>query len=165
MKKTSVSILIVVALAFLLGVTVALAKAERVALEGQEHVAIAGASGSVHEADGWIQLRDVSFAGTFDFGMMSGTETQILNAKVNPATGEGHVWGVVTYTDSATGVTCSGLREGNLTNFYITAKIVAQCSDGSILKGTLQDVELIFPPGAPAPSEVVSQFEGELLSP
>lgn len=163
MKKTTVSILVVLAL--LLTVTTALAKAGQTALEGEEHIAIAGAPGSVQEADGWIQLRDVPFAGTFDFGTMSGTETQLVNAKVNPATGEGHVWGVVTYTDSATGVTCSGLREGNLTDFYITAKIVAQCSDGSLLKGTLQDIELIFPPGAPAPSEVISQFEGELLNP
>ena len=163
MKKTLV--LIVIILALLLSVSTALAKAQRTALEGEEHVAIAGAPGSVHEADGWVQLRDVPFAGTFDFDTMSGTETQLLNAKVNPATGEGHVWGVVTYTDSATGVTCSGLREGNLTDFYITAKIVAQCSDGSILKGTLQDIELVFPPGAPAPSEVMSHFEGELLNP
>lgn len=163
MKKTFVSIVIVLAL--LLSVSTVLAKAERTALEGEEHVAIAGAPGSVREADGWVQLRDVPFAGTFDFGTMSGTETQLLNAKVNPATGEGHVWGIVTYTDSTAGVTCSGLREGNLTNFYITAKIVAQCSDGSILKGTLQDIELVFPPGSPAPSEVMSHFEGELLNP
>jgi hypothetical protein len=163
MKKTFVSIVIVLAL--LLSVSTVLAKAERTALEGEEHVAMAGAPGSVQETDGWIQLRDIPFAGTFDFGTMSGTETQLLNAKVNPATGDGHVWGMVTYTDSAAGVTCSGLREGNLTNFYITAKIVAPCSDGSILKGTLQDIELVFPPGSPAPSEVMSHFEGELLNP
>jgi hypothetical protein len=165
MKKTFVSILIVLVLALLVSVTVALAKAQRTALEGQEHVAIAGAPGSLQEADGWLQLRDIPFEGTFDFGTMSGTETQLLNAKINPATGEGHVWGKVTYADSTTGVTCSGLREGELTDFYITAKIVTQCSDGSILKGTLQDVELTFPPGAPAPSEVISHFNGELLSP
>ena len=165
MKKTFASILIVLVLALLVSVTVALAKAQRTALEGQEHVAIAGAPGGVQEANGWLQLRDIPFEGTFDFGTMSGTETQLLNAKVNPATGEGHVWGKVTYTDSATGVTCSGLREGELTDFYITAKIVAQCSDRSILKGTLQDIELTFPPGAPAPSEVSSHFNGELLSP
>jgi hypothetical protein len=71
----------------------------------------------------------------------------------------------VTYTDSATGITCTGIRQGQLTNFLLTAKIVARCSDGSLLRGTLQDVELIFPPGSPAPSEVISHFDGELLSP
>jgi hypothetical protein len=165
MKKIIISVCIVLALALLLSVTVALAKAGRMALEGEEHIAIAGAPRSVQEADEWLQLRDIPFEGIFDFGTMSGTETQLLNAKINPATGEGHVWGIVTYTDNVSGVTCSGLREGKLTNFYITAKIVAPCSDGSLLRGTLQDIELTFPPGSPAPSEVISYFDGELLSP
>ena len=165
MKKTFLSMGIVLASALLLTVTTALAKAERTALSGTEDIFIAGAPARVWEADGWVQQRDIPFTGTFDFGVMKGTETQIANGKLNPATGEGHVWGTVTYTDSATGVTCSGIREGNLTNFLITAKIVARCSDGSMLRGTLQDVQLIFPPGAPAPSEVISHFDGELLSP
>jgi hypothetical protein len=165
MKKPVVSTLIAVLVASLLTVTTVFAQSERRVLDGQERVAIAGAPGRVWEADGWIHLRDVPFEGTFDFGTMSGTDTQLVNAKVNPVTGEGRVWGVVTYTDSATGITCSGVREGNLTNLYLTAKIVAKCSDGSLLKGTLQDIELIFPPGSPAPSEVLSHFNGELLSP
>ena len=165
MKKTFVSICIVLALAALLTVTTVLAKAERTAMEGTEDIFIAGAPGSVWEADGWVQQRDIPFTGTFDFGELQGTETQLANAKLNPATGEGHVWGTVTYTDSATGITCSGIREGTLTNFLLTAKIIARCSDGSLLRGTLQDVELIFPPGSPAPSEVISHFDGELLRP
>jgi hypothetical protein len=163
MKKTFVSIVMVLALALLLTVTTALAKAERTVLSGTEDIFITGAPGRVWEADGWIQQRDVAFTGTFDFGAMKGTETQLVNAKLNPMTGEGYVWGVVTYTDSATGITCSGIREGELTNFLLTGKIVAPCSDGSLLKGTLQDIELIFPPGSPAPSEVISEFNGELL--
>ena len=165
MKKTIVSICIVLALALLLTVTTALAQAERTVLEGTEDIFIAGAPARVWEADGWVQQRDIPFTGTFDFGELEGTETQLANAKLNPATGEGHVGGTVTYTDSATGITCTGIREGKLTNFLITAKIVARCSDGSLLRGTLQDVELIFPPGSPAPSEVISHFNGELLSP
>ena len=165
MKKTIVSICIVPALALLLSVTTALAKAERTAVEGIEDIFIAGAPGRVWEADGWVQQRDIPFTGTFDFGELWGTETQLANAKLNPATGEGQVWGTVTYTDSATGITCTGIRQGKLTNFLLTAKIVAHCSDGSLLRGTLQDVELIFPPGSPAPSEVISHFDGELLSP
>jgi len=165
MKKKFVSICIVLALALLLTATTVFAQAERTPIEGTEDIFIAGPPDNVWEADGWVQQRDIPFTGTFDFGAMKGTETQLVNAKLNPATGEGHVWGTVTYTDSATGVTCSGIREGKLTNFLITAKILARCSDGSLLRGTLQDVQLIFPPGAPAPSEVISHFEGELLSP
>jgi hypothetical protein len=163
MKKILVSIFILV-LTLLLIVTPALAHAERTVLNGKEDIFIAGAPGRVWQADGWIQQRDVPFTGTFDFGAMKGTETQLVNAKLNPVTGEGRVWGVVTYKDSSTGITCSGIREGKLTNFLLTAEIVAPCSDGSLLKGTLQDIELIFPPGAPAPSEVISEFNGELLS-
>jgi hypothetical protein len=96
--------------------------------------------------------------------MISGTQTQLVNARLNPVTGEGRVWGVVEYTVSATGITCSGIIEARLTNLLRTAKVVAPCSDGSLLRGTIQDVELIFPPGSPAPSEVISEFHGELLN-
>jgi hypothetical protein len=165
MKKTCVSIFVVLLLALLLTATTASAQAERTALSGTEDAFIAGPPALVWEADGWVQQRDVPFTGTFDFGAMKGTETQLDNAKLNPATGEGHVWGTVMYTDSATGTTCSGIRQGQLTNFLLTATIVAPCSDGSLLRGTLQDLQLVFPPGSPAPSEVISHFDGELLSP
>jgi len=165
MKKKVLSILIVVLLGSLLTVTTARAQAGRTSLDGTEYVSIAGAPGRVWEAHGWIQLRDAPFEGTFDFGTMSGTLSQLVNARVNPVTGEGRVWGVVTYTDSATGITCSGILEARLTNFLRTAKVVAPCSDGSLLKGTIQDTELIFPPGSPAPSDVFSEFNGELLNP
>jgi hypothetical protein len=164
MKKTYVFISVVL-LALVLTATTAFAQAGRTALSGTEDNFAAGAPASVWEADGWIQQRGVPFTGTFDFGAMKGTETQLDNAKLNPATGEGHIWGTVTYTDSATGTTCSGIRQGQLTNFLLTAEIVAQCSDGSLLRGTVQDVQLIFPPGSPAPTEVISHFDGEVLSP
>lgn len=165
MKKKFVSILIFLALTLLLSVSTALAKAERIALEGTEDIFIAGAPSSMWESNGWVQQRDVPFTGTFDFGTLSGTETQLVNAKVNPVTGEGRVWGVVTYTDSSSGITCTGILEAKLAKFLRTAKVVAPCSDGSLLKGTIQDIELIFPPGSPAPSEVISHFNGELLNP
>ena len=142
MKKTFVSISIVLALTLLLSVSTALAKAERTALEGIEDIFGVGAPGRMWEADGWIQQRDVPFSGIFDFGTLSGTETQLVNARLNPVTGEGRVWGVVTYTDSSTGVTCTGILEARLTNFLRTAKVVAPCSDGSLLKGTVRDIEL-----------------------
>lgn len=163
MKKTYVSIMIILTLVLLLTATTVFAKAESIVLSGTEHMFLTGAPARVWEADGWIQQRNVPLTGTFDFGAMKGTETQLANAKLNPVTGDGHVWGVVTYTDSATGITCSGIREGTLMNFLLTAKIVARCSDGSLLKGTLQDIVINFPPGSPAPSDVISEFNGELL--
>jgi hypothetical protein len=164
MKKSLLTVSIAVTLALLLTATTAVAMAERTALSGTEDIFIAGPPARVWEADGWVQQREIAFTGTFDFGALKGTETQLVNAKLNPLTGEGHVWGVVTYTDSSSGISCSGIRNGRLTNFLLTATIVAPCSDGSLLKGTLQDIELIFPPGSPAPSEVISEFNGELLS-
>jgi hypothetical protein len=162
MKKIFVFTL--VALALLLMITPVLAKAERTTLSGTEHMFF-GAPGSVSTSDGWVQLRNIPLTGTFDFGTLQGTETQLVNAKLDPVTGNGIVWGEVTYTDSATGITCSGVREGKLTNYLITARIVARCSDGSLLQGTLQDTSVIFPPGSPVPGQVYSDFEGELLSP
>ena len=108
---------------------------------------------------------DSTARGTFDFGALKGTETQLGNATLDPVTGNGHVWGTVTYTDSAAGITCSGTRQGKIIHFLISAKIVARCSDGSLLKGTLQDVSIVVPPGSPVPSEVYSDFNGELLVP
>ena len=162
MKKIFVSTLIVLAL--LLTTTTVFAKAERTALSGTEHMFF-GPPGSVSIAGSWVQLRDVPLTGTFDFGVLQGTETQLVNAKLDPVTGNGIVWGTVTYTDSATGITCSGVREGKLTNYLITAKISAKCSDGSLLRGTLQDTSVIFPPGSPIPGEVYSDFNGELIRP
>jgi hypothetical protein len=162
MKKIFVSTLIVLAL--LLNTIPVFAKAQRTALAGTEHMFF-GAPGSVSVSGSWVQLYDVPLTGTFDLGVLQGTETQLVNAKLDPATGNGIVWGTVTYTDSATGITCSGVREGKLTNYLITARITARCSDGSLLRGTLQDTSVIFPPGSPVPGEVYSDFNGELLSP
>ncbi len=162
MKKSIVSISIVLAL--LLTTTTVFVKAERTALSGTEHMFF-GPPGSVSASGGWVQLRDVPLTGTFDFGALQGTEAQLVNAKLDPVTGNGIVWGTVTYTDSVNGITCSGVREGKLINYLITAKIIARCSDGSLVKGTLQDTSVIFPPGSPVPGEVFSEFNGELLSP
>ena len=164
MKKITVTILITVALALLLSATIVLAKAERTVLVGTEHMYF-GMPGRVWLADGMVQQRDVPLTGTFDFGTLKGTETQLGNATLDPITGSGHVWGTVTYIDSAAGITCSGTRQGKIINFLISAEIVARCSDGSLLKGTLNDVRIVVPPGSPVPTEVYSDFNGELLAP
>ena len=161
MNKIFASTLII--LTALLPVTNALAAAERTALSGTEHMYF-GMPGRVWLAGGMVQQRDVPLTGTFDFGILKGTETQLGNATLDPVTGSGHVWGTVTYTDSVTGITCSGTRQGKIIDFRISARIVARCSDGSLLKGTLQDVSIIVPPGSPVPTEVYSDFNGELLS-
>lgn len=164
MKKKIASTFIVLTLALLSTVIPALAKSERTAITGMEYMSF-GIPAKVWLADGLVQQRGVPLTGTFNFGVMGGTEIQISNATLDPGTGNGRVWGTVTYTDTATGVTCSGVREGKLENFLITATINAPCSDGSLLKGTLQDVLVIVPPGSPVPTEVHSSFTGELLSP
>jgi hypothetical protein len=164
MKKISVTIFIALTLALLLNATIVLAKAERTALTGTEHMYF-GMPGRVWLVDGLVQQRDVPLTGTFDFGILQGTETQLANATLDPITGNGHVWGTVTYIDDATGVICSGTRQGKIINFLISAEVVARCSDGSLLKGTLQDVSIVVPPGSPVPTEVYSDSNGELLSP
>ena len=163
MKKTFVNVLSALALALPLMATPAFAKAQQITLSGTEHMFF-GQPGRVSSSDGWVQLRDIPLTGTFDFGALKGTETQLVNARLDPVTGNGIVWGRVTYTDNATGITCSGVRAGKLTNYLIKAKIVARCSDGSLLKGTLQDTSVVFPPGSPVPSEVYSDFNGQLIS-
>jgi hypothetical protein len=157
--------IIIVTLALLLTATTVLAKAERIVLSGTEHMFITGGPAQVWEANGWVHQRGVPLTGTFDFGAMQGTETQLANARFDPLTGSGRVWGTVTYIDTATGITCSGIREGKLTNFLLTAKVVAHCSDGSRLQGTLQDIVINFPPGSPVPSDVISEFNGEWFIP
>ena len=142
----------------------ALARADRSLLSGTEQMFF-GIPGSVWLADGLVQQRDVPLTGTFDFGVMQGTETQLGNAVLDPVTGSGRVWGTVTYSDSDSGVTCSGTRVGRLDQFLVTATVVALCSDGSLLKGTVQDVLIIVPPGSPVPTEVHSHFDGILLAP
>lgn len=164
MKKIFVATLIALVLVLPSMTMAALADAEHTTLAGTEHMFF-GAPGKVSVSGGWVQLRDVPLTGSFDFGALQGSETQLVNARLDPVTGDGVVWGTVTYIDTATGITCSGVREGKLTNYLITAKIFTRCSDGSILRGTLQDTSVIFPPGAPVPSEVYSDFNGVLLSP
>lgn len=164
MKKKFVSVMITLALVLLSTAIPALAKSERTAISGVEHMFF-GIPGKVWLADGLVQQRNVPLTGTFDFGIMKGTETQLANATLDPVTGNGRVWGVVTYTDSTTGITCSGVREGYLEHFIVTATIIAHCSDNSLLRGALQDAQIIVPPGSPVPTEVYSNFTGDLLNP
>ena len=144
----------------------ALARAERTALTGTE-TRFFGAPERVWTADGLTQIRGLELTGTFTFSgagiTLTGPETQIVNATIM-ANGDVVTSGKVTYTDQATGVTCTGTVIGKVTNALGTLKVNAPCSDGTHLQGTLQDVST-DPPGAVPPSSVTSSFTGELLSP
>src|SRR5436190_1819955 len=59
-------------------------------------------------------------------------------------------------------VPCPGIVQGPLTHGLITATVVALCSNGGVLKGTLHDT-LTLPPHQAPPSEVRSNFNGTLL--
>lgn len=162
MNRILPSAAIVLLMALLTTTTPAFARVQRTTVTGTEHMYF-GAPGRTWTSGPWVHLRDLPLTGTFDFGTFEGNETQLVNARLDPLTGNGIVWGTVTYTDSANGITCSGVRLGTLSNYLITARIVASCSDGSYLRGTLQDTSVIFPPGAPIPGEVLSDFSGTLL--
>ena len=125
-----------------------------------------GVPGRVWTVGSVTQIRDLPLTGTFAFSgegvTLAGTETVVTNATLFD--GGGITWGVATYTDAATGVTCTGTVIGEITDALGTLKLNARCSDGKLLKGTLQDVST-DPPGQAPPSSVTSEFTGVLLSP
>ncbi len=101
-----------------------------------------GVPGRVWVAGSVTQVRDLPLTGTFAFSgesvTLAGTETVLVNAALFD--GGGITWGVATYTDTATGVTCTCTVIGRITDVLATLKLNASCSDGKLLKGTLQDV-------------------------
>jgi hypothetical protein len=137
----------------------ALARAQRTALEGTEtkffhpetldRTIIAGP---------WEIHIGQTVTGVFDFGALAGTLVWEATDRIDFSTGNGQVRGKVSYTDIASEVTCTGNAVGKITSFLLTAKIVAQCSDGSKLQGTLQDT-------SNNGVQINSTFHGELLSP
>ncbi len=153
-RATLVSIAL--ALALLPGVMPALARAQRTPLDGTE-IKNFGPAERTWTAGPWDFHRDATLYGTFDFGALAGTMVWVATDRFDFSTGNGRVWGKVTYTDTASGVVCSGTGQGPVTGFFLTAHIVAKCSDGSQLKGTLQDDynDLVG---------LHSTFHGELLS-
>jgi hypothetical protein len=170
MKKTFVSavtaLLFVVVLTGTAFAAPALARAQRIALTGTEQRYF-GAPQHVWAADGLTQIRGLSQTGAFAFSgagiTLVGPETALINAMLD-ANGNGQTWGVVTHTDAATGVTCTGPVVGKVTSGLGTLTVVAPCSDGALLMGTLHDTET-FPPGQTPPTWVRSNFDGVLLSP
>jgi len=144
----------------------ALARAQRTDLTGTDQ-RFFGAPARVWVADGLTQIRDLPQTGTFAFSgagvTLAGAENDLVNGTLD-ASGNGHAWGTVSFTDAATGLTCSGISQGKITNALGTINVVAHCSNGAQLKGTLQDTET-YPPGQAPPVWVKSDFTGVLLSP
>jgi len=155
-RATLVSVAL--ALALLPGVMPALAQAQRTALSGTEVKAFNfGTVSCAWDAGPWHLDQDITATGTFNFGALKSTVVWVANDRLELSSGDGRVWGKITYT-ADNGVTCQGTGGGKLTGYLLNAQIVAPCSDGSLLKGTLQDVsnDLIG---------LHSTFEGELLTP
>ena len=143
-----------------------LAGAQHIALTGEE-IRYFGPAGDVFFANGWVQVRDQQINGNFSLNgdgiTLMGTDAQLSNAKID-ATNNGYASGKATYTMSATGVTCTGPIHGKIIDALGTLAVVAPCSDGSLLMGTWQDVE-VYPPNTAPPQWVRSEFNGVLLAP
>jgi hypothetical protein len=116
---------------------------------------------------GLTQIRDLGLTGTSTFSgagvTLTGPEIQLTNARLDD-TANGYTWGVVTYKDTATGLTCTGSVRGNITNGLGSLEVVAPCSDGALLKGNLRDIST-DPPGKAPPDSVKSSFSGVLYGP
>jgi hypothetical protein len=146
------------ALALLPSAGSALAAATRTPLNGVEQKAFTTIPVSRSwDAGPWHLDHDITVIGTFDFGALAGTVVWVANDRLDFTSGDGRIWGKATYTANS-GIVCEGTAQGKLTGFLVTAKIVAPCSDGSLLKGTLQDV-------SNNGAILTSTFTGELLSP
>jgi hypothetical protein len=149
---------IAVALALLPSVAPAHAQAQRTALAGTEIETFDYDTVTrLRGAGPWAIGNDLTLSGTFDYGALHGTVYDVVNTRLNFPSGDGQVWGTRTYTAS-NGVVCSGQVSGKTTGFLLSEQIVAPCSDGSLLQGTVQTVSNDF-------NVVVSTFQGELLSP
>ena len=133
----------VLALALLPMTTPALAKDDRTVLTGTDHRFFDGPPARVWTAGPLTQIRGQKFTGTFTWSgkgiILAGSETQLIDATLDFATGNGRMWGVTSYTDTATGVTCSGRISGKITSFLATGTIDTRCSNGARVRGSVQD--------------------------
>ncbi len=138
-------------------------KLGQIALTGTEKRYF-GVPGRAWVAGGVTQIRDLPLTGTFAFSgpgiTLAGPETQMTSATLGDG-GNGFTWGTGTYTDEASGLTCTGPVFGRIINALGHLTLIARCSDGSLLKGSLTDVET-YPVGAAPPTWVRSEFNGVL---
>ena len=116
-------------------------------VSGSQTVLFTGTGYRLWSSDGWTHTKYYSGAGTFAFSgdgvSLSGTVSRRDITKAD-ADGNGSVEGVVTYVNANDGVTCQGPSNGKLTNWALAASVLAHCSDGSTLHGSLQDTGVVF---------------------
>jgi hypothetical protein len=118
-------------------------------------------------SNGLMQVRGIRLTGTFAFSgsgvNLAGTETVVTNGSLG-AGNNGLTWGVNTYTDTATGLQCTGPVNGQIINALGTLTVVAPCRNGAMLVGTVQDVST-EPANVAPPTSVKSTFKGILIGP
>lgn len=123
------------------------ARAVRTAVSGDQSATVSVANATFQSAGRWTIITNGQLTGNFQFTgegvTLAGPFTRVVNVKID-AGNNGILWGTVRYVDTRTGVTCSGFNHGTLTNNFLTGKLVAACSDGSLLQGTLQDTNLTY---------------------
>src|SRR5258708_10037469 len=106
-RTRAVLLPMVLALSVMLGATPALAHPERIPLQGTDH-RFFGSVVSVRQDGNVLYFTGQQLAGTFNFGALAGTESQLVDANLNIVTGSGRMGGTVNYIDAATGLTCAG---------------------------------------------------------
>ena len=116
----------------------------------------------------WLHEKYARGTGTFAFigdGVsLSGTVSRRDIVKAD-ADGNGRVQGVITYTyvDKGTEVTCQGPSKGVLTEWEIAGSVLAHCSDGSTLHGSIQGTGVAMDGNTVV--GIVDAFSGTLASP
>ena len=145
----------------------ALARAQETALSGDQFAAVSGPPGSIQHAGKWTIFTNAPLAGTFEFTgdgvSLAGTLTRVVNVRIDAAN-NGSLRGTVSYVDTKTGVTCTGFHHGMLINNFLTGKLVASCSDGSLIRGTLQDTHITYDAHGVL-IDVTTHFSGTILRP
>ncbi len=126
-----------------------------------------GPSASVWQSNGWAVVQGTRLHGNFAYTgsgvTLAGTLTAYVNASLDANSG-GYTWGRVTYTDTATHMTCSGSVNGKITNALGTLAVVTYCRTGAMLVGHVQDFES-YPKNTAPPQWIKGNFDGVLISP
>jgi hypothetical protein len=145
----------------------AYARAVRTAVSGDQSATVSVANATFQSVGRWTVITNGQLTGNFEFTgagvTLAGPFTRVVNVKIDSGN-NGTLWGTVRYVDATTGVTCTGFNHGRLTNNFLTGELIASCSDGSLLRGTLQDTNLTYD-NQHHLIAVVTHFDGTLLNP
>ncbi len=145
----------------------AYARARETPLSGDMQSVVSGPPAGVQQVGKWRMFTGAPLSGTFAFSgngvSLAGTLTRLVNVRID-AELNGTLMGTISYVDTQTGVTCTGFHHGKLINNFLTGTVVASCSDGTLLRGTLQDTEITYD-NQGILSSVTTHFTGTLLNP